>query len=87
MGIVKKLQEKARRSLMKSGWEVLPTLWPYPEGWGTWHPATRTVLDTGLSRDEAIRRGLELNGGKSVKVARLRSEGGGMITVKAEDVA
>lgn len=51
MNIIK----KAARVLSGKGvWEVRRTIWPYPEGWGTYNPTTKTVLDTGLkSREEA----------------------------------
>ena len=34
-------------------WEVRPCTWPYPEGYATYNPSTKTVLDTGLSREQA----------------------------------
>lgn len=44
-------------------WEVRRTIWPYEDGWGTYCPETHTVLDTGLTKEEAERRCEELNNG------------------------
>lgn len=42
-------------------WEVIRTIWPYPEGWGVWQPSTRTIIDTGLPKEEAERICKEMN--------------------------
>lgn len=41
-------------------WETIRTIWPYEDGWGT-HCPNCTVLDTGLSKEEAEERCKELN--------------------------
>lgn len=41
------------RRLIGDWWEVRKCYWPFPEGFATYHPASRTILDTGLSRDAA----------------------------------
>lgn len=43
-------------------WVVRRTIWPYKDGWGTYCPSTRTVLDSGLTKEEAQARCDELNG-------------------------
>jgi hypothetical protein len=54
--------KKALRAIGLDRWEVRQTIWPYPDGWGTYNPFTRTVLDTGLStKEEAQRRCDEMN--------------------------
>ncbi len=45
----------------KHKWVVMRTIWPYPEGYGTCCKGCRTVLDTGLSRKQAIKSVEELN--------------------------
>lgn len=45
----------------KPKWEVRRTIWPYEDGWGTYCPETHTILDTGLTKEEAERRCAELN--------------------------
>lgn len=42
-------------------WEVRRCCWPYPEGYGTYNPARRTILDTGLTREQAVKICAELN--------------------------
>ncbi len=34
-------------------WIVTRTIWPYKDGYGTYDRKTHTVLDTGLTREEA----------------------------------
>lgn len=41
-------------------WEVIKTIWPYPEGYGTYCRGCHTVVDTGLSREDAERCAAEL---------------------------
>lgn len=42
-------------------WEVRRCLFPYPEGYATYNPAKRMILDTGLSKERAQRICDELN--------------------------
>lgn len=37
----------------RSKWEARRSGWPYPPGYAVYHPGRRTVLDTGLTRDDA----------------------------------
>ncbi len=51
-----KLIQTAKRVLKKikgDRWEVRRCLWPYPEGYATYNPATQTILDTGLTKVRA----------------------------------
>jgi hypothetical protein len=34
-------------------WEVRRSIWPHPDGYATYNPETKTVLDTGLSKERA----------------------------------
>lgn len=45
---------KLWRRLRGDWWEPRRCCWPYPEGYATYNPARKTILDTGLTRDEAI---------------------------------
>lgn len=47
--------------MFSSKWEVWRTIWPYPEGWGVYHPATRTLLDSGLEKNAAQEIADDLN--------------------------
>lgn len=42
-------------------WEIIRTIWPYPDGWGTWCPVCQMSLDIGLTKEHAERLVLELN--------------------------
>lgn len=53
--------EQFKKFLGAGPWEVRKTIWPYKEGYGTYNPITRTIADTGLSREEAQLRCDELN--------------------------
>ena len=46
----------------KGHWEVIRTIWPYKHGYGTINKKKKMVLDTGLSKEEAVSRCKELNG-------------------------
>lgn len=48
-------------------WVIRRTIWPYPEGWGTFNPQKNMVLDTGLSEEEAQKRCDQLNKKKEKK--------------------
>lgn len=48
----------------KHKWVVQRTIWPYPEGYGTYCPGCKMVLDTGLSKEEAEETVKELNRGE-----------------------
>jgi hypothetical protein len=52
---------KAIKKLLAPKWEVRRTIWPYPEGYGVYCPATSTILDTGLSKEQAQKIVDELN--------------------------
>ncbi len=41
--------------LFKKTWKVVRTIWPYPEGYGTvfYLHGKRTIVDSGLSKEEA----------------------------------
>jgi hypothetical protein len=49
------------RWLRGDWWEVRRCEFPYPEGYATYNPASRTILDTGLTRDRAASICRELN--------------------------
>lgn len=34
-------------------WEVRKTIWPFPEGYGTYNPYRKMILDTGLTKERA----------------------------------
>lgn len=42
-------------------WETRRTIWPYPNGYGTYNAKARILLDVGLSPEEAQARCRELN--------------------------
>ena len=46
---------------MKKKWVVKRTIWPYEDGWGVYCPSTKTVLSTGLSREDAEKECEKLN--------------------------
>lgn len=52
---------QAWRLWPRESWRVVESGWPYPDGYATYHPASKTILDTGISREEAERRVRELN--------------------------
>jgi len=56
---------RPQRSLMDvikgREWIVARTIWPFPDGYGTYNPVTQTILDTGLSKEEAQLRCDRLN--------------------------
>jgi hypothetical protein len=45
----------------KHKWRSIRTIWPYPDGYGTYCRGCRTVVDTGLSKPEAEARAKEMN--------------------------
>jgi hypothetical protein len=47
--------------IMGRDWVVARTIWPFPDGWGTYNPKTHTIMDTGLSKEEAQARCDALN--------------------------
>jgi hypothetical protein len=69
--IGKKLQtalNKAKRStkaVLVGKWEVRKTIWPYAEGYGTYHTGKKMVLDTGLTKIRAQELCDKLNNGDS----------------------
>ena len=44
-----------KRLFSRNRWKVARTIWPYKDGWGTYNPSTRTILDTCLTKEEAQR--------------------------------
>lgn len=42
-------------------WKVIKTIWPYKDGYGTYNKITNTLLDSGLTKEDAETRCLELN--------------------------
>jgi hypothetical protein len=52
---------KILKVLQIDKWVVRRTIWPYPDGYGTYNPFRNTVLDTGLTKEEAERRCKLLN--------------------------
>lgn len=45
----------------KHKFEVIRTIWPYADGWGTWCPSCKLIVDTGLEKPEAEERCSALN--------------------------
>jgi hypothetical protein len=45
----------------KGPWEVRRTIWPYEDGYGTFNRKTNTLLDAGLTKEEAQAACNELN--------------------------
>lgn len=45
----------------KHKWEIIRSIWPYKDGWGTWCVRCHTVVDTGLSKAAAQRAVKDLN--------------------------
>ena len=41
-------------------WKVVRTVWPHPDGWGTYCKGCKTLVDAGLSKVEAERLAKEL---------------------------
>lgn len=61
----------------KHKWRVIKTIWPYPYGWGTYCRGCWTVVDTGLTKEEAEQAAARLNKEhktlqKNTAVARLK---------------
>ena len=52
-----------KHKLQHGRWIIRRSIWPYEDGWGTYHPRSMTVLDTGLTKVEAERRCDKLNDG------------------------
>jgi len=52
---------KRRKRTCKHKYEVIRTIWPFEDGWGTHCPKCLTIMDTGLPREEAERRCADLN--------------------------
>jgi len=48
-----------------SKWKVARTIWPFPDGWGTYKEnyltGERIILDTGLTKEKAIESANKLN--------------------------
>lgn len=45
--------KKLGRIVTGKQWETIRMIWPYKEGWGVWNPATRTVVETGIPKEQA----------------------------------
>lgn len=61
MSVFRRKRKRVSRSSRGKVWEVRRTIWPYEDGWGTYCPETHTVLDTGLTKEEAEMRCVILN--------------------------
>jgi hypothetical protein len=68
-----KLSEPFKLFKHKHDWKVARTLWPNPVGWGVYCKGCKTLLDSGLKKEEAERRCRELNGEKA-KLERMWPE-------------
>ena len=53
-------------------WIVLRTIWPYPEGWGVCSRDRRTILETGLTKEQAQRICDRANDNKETARAHIR---------------
>lgn len=53
----------------KHKWRVARTIWPYPPGYGTYCKGCMTVVDTGLSKEEAEQAAAKLNKEHRILVA------------------
>ena len=42
-------------------WKAIRTIWPYPDGYGTYCSGCRTLLDSGQTKDAARRGAQEEN--------------------------
>lgn len=47
--------------LLGDKWEVVRTIWPYRDGYGTYNRSRRTLLDSGLTKEHAQRNCDALN--------------------------
>lgn len=45
----------------KHKWRAIRTIWPFKDGYGTYCRGCMSVLDIGLSKEEADRRARKLN--------------------------
>ena len=45
--------KKILKWLMYDKWIAIPCRFPYPEGYATYNPSIRTILDTGLTKEQA----------------------------------
>ena len=50
------------KRLLGDKWEVRRTIWPYLDGWGVYNSYTRTIANTGLTKEQAQAECDELNG-------------------------
>lgn len=50
------------KRLIGDWWEIRVCYWPHPRGYATYNPYRKTILDTGLSREQAKEICKELNG-------------------------
>lgn len=57
--------ERIKKRLAGDWWEVRKTIWPFPEGYGTYNPGKRMILDTGLTKERAQQICDQLNGVES----------------------
>jgi len=51
--------------IFNTKWKIARSVWPYLEGWGTYRKnritGSKTILDTGLTKEQAIESAKELN--------------------------
>lgn len=59
---MKTIEQLLKTAVLGDKWEVRKCLFPYPEGYATYNPFTRTILDTGLTKERAQEICDELNG-------------------------
>jgi len=62
---MKRLKKLGKR-IIGDHWVVRRCIWPYPEGYATYNPFRRTILDTGLTKEQAEELCKELNNGITV---------------------
>jgi len=60
--LLTQLKKRVKKELThEHKWEVIRTIWPYEDGWGTWCPGCLMILDTGLEKELAEARRDALN--------------------------
>lgn len=49
------------KRIINDRWIVIPCRFPYPEGYATYNPSINTILDTGLTKEQAKQICEEMN--------------------------
>ncbi len=57
----KLIRAKLKKACNPGPWEARKCLWPYPEGYATYNVKTHTILDTGLTKEQAEKIAERLN--------------------------